>query len=153
MDSRYRNLGIIIALVQICAGFFLENYKNILRRGYFEEFKKTFLMVTAVIMVVFTYFFVTKTSDVFSRAVFLQLWVIGGIFIWFMRLVWKRVIRKRMPGRAVPAVVILISTRMKVKETVERLTQEEVYRVLYPWDYPDRLQGGRRTNRGDSRGF
>ena len=76
MDSRYRNLGIIIALVQICAGFFLENYKNILRRGYFEEFKKTFLMVTAVIMVVFTYFFVTKTSDVFSRAVFLQLWVI-----------------------------------------------------------------------------
>ena len=125
MDSRYRNLGIIIALVQICAGFFLENYKNILRRGYFEEFKKTFLMVTAVIMVVFTYFFVTKTSDVFSRAVFLQLWVIGGIFIWFMRLVWKRVIRKRMQDEQYLQSLILISTRNKVKETVERLTRKK----------------------------
>lgn len=125
MDSRYRNLGIIIALVQICAGFFLENYKNILRRGYFEEFKKTFIMVTAVIMLVFTYFFITKTSDIFSRAVFLQLWGMGGCFMWFMRLVWKRVIRRRMQDEQYLQSLILISTRGKVKETVKRLTRKK----------------------------
>ena len=46
--EEYRNMGIIMALVELCAGFFLENYKDIVRRGYFQEFKKVLLLISTV---------------------------------------------------------------------------------------------------------
>ena len=35
----YLNIGIIIALIDICTAFFTEPYRGIMRRGYFVEFK------------------------------------------------------------------------------------------------------------------
>ena len=69
MNSHYRNLGLLLILLQICVGFFTENYKDILRRGYFEEFKKTAIYVTVVVMFIFTYLFLMKTSRIFSVAI------------------------------------------------------------------------------------
>ena len=88
-DFRYRNLGVILFLVQICAGFFMENYKNILRRSFIDELKKTILLITVVILVIFAYLFVTKTAFIFSRAVLLQLWMFGVGLIYCERIAWK----------------------------------------------------------------
>ena len=38
-NSLYLNIGIIIALTDICTAFFTEPYRGIMRRGYFVEFK------------------------------------------------------------------------------------------------------------------
>lgn len=118
MDSRYRNMGIILALVQLLAGFFMENYQGILRRGYFEEFKKTFVFVTVVIMIVFTYLFVTKTSRIFSRAVFLQLWIFGMALVYGERLWWKKIIQKRMLDERYLQSLIVVSTMENIEKII-----------------------------------
>ena len=58
----YRNMGLIIALIELCASFFLENYKNIVRRGYFEELKKTTQQITVVVAIVLIYLFFSSMA-------------------------------------------------------------------------------------------
>ena len=101
-DKNYRNLGTIIVLVQICLTFFLENYKDILRRSPLREFQKTAVFVTSEVMGVFCYLFVTQTSKVFSRAVLLQFWVIGIGVIYVIRLWRKRAIHRKRSLRVLP---------------------------------------------------
>lgn len=129
-DVRYRNIGIIIALVQVCASFFLELYKNILRRGYFQEFKSCVLSSTIVVMFVLAYLFVTKTSSIYSRAVFLELWVVGTLFLYAERIAWKSFIRKRMENRRYLQSLVVISTAARVEETVSVL-REKAYTGFY----------------------
>ena len=117
-DSRYRNLGMILALLQICIGFFMESYKNILRRGYFEEFKKTVLLVSAVMMFAFTYLFIAKTSRVFSRAVFLYLWVLGVALIYLERICWKQVLRQRMKDEKYLLSLVIVTTMDRAEEVI-----------------------------------
>ena len=108
-DKNYRNLGIIIMLVQICLTFFLENYKDILRRSPFEEMKMTAVFVTSEVLAVFCYLFVTQTSRIFSRAVLLQFWVLGIVVIYFARLMRKRTIHRKMEDHRYLQSMILIT--------------------------------------------
>ena len=123
-DTNYRNLGIIIALVQICLTFFLENYKDILRRSLFEEMKMTAVFVTSEVLAVFCYLFVTRTSRIFSRAVLLQLWVIGILVIYFARMLRKRAIHKKMEDHRYLQSMILITPEKYAKEMISGLTAE-----------------------------
>lgn len=129
-DPRYRNLGIIIFLVQICTGFFMENYKNILRRGFFQEFKKTVLFVTVVIGIIFTYLFVTKTSWFFSRAVLMQLWLVGIFVIYCERILWKRFIRKKMSDRKYLQSIIVVAGAARAGTVIDAM-REKSYSGFY----------------------
>ncbi|MBM6948706.1 sugar transferase [Mordavella massiliensis] len=120
-DFRYRNLGVILFLVQICAGFFMENYKNILRRSFIDELKKTILLITVVILVIFAYLFVTKTAFIFSRAVLLQLWMFGVGLIYCERIAWKRVVRRRMRDRKYLQAMIIVVSSERAADVVQTM--------------------------------
>lgn len=124
-DSRYRNVGMILSLLLLCVGFFMESYKNILRRGYFEEFKKTAVLVTVVIMLVFTYLFIAKTSRVFSRAVFLQLWIFGILLIYLERICWKQVLRQRMKDEKYLLSLVVVTTRDRAEEVLATIGKRQ----------------------------
>ncbi len=123
-DKNYRNLGIIIMLVQICLTFFLENYKDILRRSPFEEMKMTAVFVTSEVLAVFCYLFVTQTSRIFSRAVLLQFWVLGIVVIYFARLMRKRTIHRKMEDHRYLQSMILITPEKYAQEMISGLTAE-----------------------------
>ena len=62
----------MFALIELCAGFFLESYKDVIRRGYFEEAKRVVLQITVVLGIVIASLFMTKSSEVFFIAVFFK---------------------------------------------------------------------------------
>ena len=123
--QEYRNMGIIMALTELCVGFFSENYKNIIRRGYFQEFKKAVLLITTVIVIILTYLFITKSSEEFSRAVFIQVWGLGIIFTYAARCSWKIFLRRKMKDKKYLEKLILVSSRNSVEETIKRLEARE----------------------------
>ena len=123
-DPGYRNIGIIIILVQICTSLFLELYEDILRRSRFQELKNAILSVTIVVVFVLVYFFVTKTSSIYSRAVFLELWIIGTVFIYGERIVWKTFIRKRMKDKRNLQSLVVFSTSKRVEDTLVVMKQK-----------------------------
>lgn len=117
----YLGLEAILLLVQICVNFFTNNYKNILRRNGFEEFKKTFMIVSMVIMLVFVYLFLNKNAEIFSRAMFIQFWCIAIIMIYIERLIWKQVIRRRMENVEFLQNMVVVSEPERVEDTISSM--------------------------------
>lgn len=123
--EEYRNLGIIMALVELCAGFLMENYKEILSREALQELKKTILLITIVFMVVFTYLFVTKTTDFFSRAVFIEVWGIAIVLTYAVRLIWKTHVRRQLCKEEKLQNLVIVTTADRAEETIEGIQRKK----------------------------
>lgn len=128
--DEYRDMGVIIFLVELCAGFFLENYRDIVRRGYFQELKKAGLLISSVVVIVFTCLFFTKASAVYSRAVFIEMWIIGILLTYGARCLRKFSLRKKMTDRKYLQKMILVSTADHVEQTLLSL-EEKKYLEFY----------------------
>lgn len=116
--EQYLGLDIILFLTQISVGFLLNNYGDILRRGHFEEFKKTLFYVSTNLMVVFAILFMNKSSDEFSRIILIWLWGFGNLFLYTERVLWKKVIRKRMNNHEQLNHMILVTKEEDATEII-----------------------------------
>ena len=126
----YKDLGVILALIELCAGFFLESYKDVIRRGYFEEAKRVVLQITVVLGIVIASLFMTKSSEVFSRAVFLRLWILAIMITYMGRVLLKLWVRKVLRNKEKLQKLILVSTGREVKTTIEELEKQK-YKNYY----------------------
>lgn len=107
-DLLYQRMCMILAIVSVMAGGLLENYKNILQRGYYKEFRAVFQHVVIVAGGVLAYMFFVKASASYSRIAYGQLFVIGSVFIYAERILWKNLIRKRVAkSRSLPRVLVV----------------------------------------------
>lgn len=122
--QEYIRLGFLMILIQFCVVFFTENYKNIVRRDYVEELKKTITMVSIVMIVVFVYLFLLKLSGIFSRAVLLELWGLNIFLTYVMRLCWKAIIRKRMKNEDSLQNMLIITVEKRAEKIIKAITEQ-----------------------------
>ena len=90
----YLNIAVMLFLVGICAGFFLENYSGIMRRGFFQEFKAVLKYVFTICVFIMFYLFLSKNSSEYSRISFIVFTVIAVFMIYLERIFWKMYVRK-----------------------------------------------------------
>lgn len=126
----YKDMGIILALVELCTGFLLESYKNVIRRGYFEEAKKVAIQVSVVLGMVIASLFMTKYSETFSRAVFGRLWILAIFFTYIARILLKLWVRSVLKNKEKLQKLVLVSTEQEVKSTIKELEKQE-YKNYY----------------------
>lgn len=92
----YRDMAIILFLLNVVVGFFGENYTGILRRGYFREFTASLKQTAGVLAVFLLYLFLDKSSGKYSRMILVLFWCLYTVLTYTARLLWKRhVIRHR----------------------------------------------------------
>lgn len=88
-DGRYRNTALLLLLLNAVVGFLGENYKGILRRGYFKEFTATARQSTCILAALLAYLFLGKSSEQYSRMIFLLFWLLYTLFSYAARQLWK----------------------------------------------------------------
>lgn len=115
--ASYKVAAIFICLIDLCVGFFMESYKGILRRGYWQEFKATFVHTCIVAVGVLVLLFVLKDSASVSRTTMLVFPFIAITFVYAGRLILKEQL-KRHAGPAVG------------KRSIMLLGNEENYQTL-----------------------
>lgn len=120
-DPDVLEVGIVLALMHFCVGFFFESYKSVLRRGTLQEFKYAIQHVSLMMAGMFAYFFIVKRADHFSRFVLLALWAEGIIILLLARTAWKKMLQKRMETDAGDRNLFLITRKNRVAETLEVL--------------------------------
>lgn len=123
--EQYIGLEFILLLTQVCVGFFLDNYSDILRRGYFEEFKKTILYVSINFMVIFVILFMNQSSEEFSRITLMWSWGMGIFFLYVERGLWKELIRKKMRNREQLNNMILVTREINAEEVIRTMQKKE----------------------------
>ena len=87
-------------------------------------------MISIILMLVFAFLFITKTSEIFSRAVFILMWFLGILFVYLERIIWKKVLKKKMTRVEYLQNMIVITTRNRAEKTLFNMFHKE-YRGFY----------------------
>lgn len=129
LNKEYTRLSIVLILIGICVGFFLEGYSGVLRRGYFIEFKETVKYVSLSSGFLIIYLFLVKNSDTYSRLTIFHLWWLGIILDYIARIGLKTYLKKKQASKA--RAVLIITTEEQAEENVKQL-KEHAYAGIYP---------------------
>ncbi len=108
----YRNMAVVLTLIEIVVMIFFESLKNVLKRGYYREFVMTVRHVCLVMLIATFYLFAAQEGEQYSRV---SLYLMGGIYSvlsYFMRLAWKKVLKKRMKEAGKRSLLIVTVGKM-----------------------------------------
>lgn len=112
----YLRLAVVQVLMQICIMFFMEPYKNILRRNKLQELKEVITNCTVVFLGVILWLYVTKQSEGYSRQVLLVFWPLAIVFSYGAHVVHKRILRRKFLGERDNQAVMLVATTSDLAE-------------------------------------
>lgn len=115
----YRNMMFIFFFSQILVILFDDSFKNILKRGYFEEFKATFRHVILIILFAAFYLFTTQEGRLYSRG---TMWMLAELY--FLISYAVRCLRKKslhQNGRRRERSLLALTTEDMVREVKENI--------------------------------
>ncbi len=119
----YRSVAVVLALAQLIMTVFGNNFKNVLRRGIFAELMATVKLGTYVTLFGIGYLFLVKAGDGFSRMIMFLTGVIFVIISYFVRLLWRVVLKRRYARKEGNKSLLVITTSDKVEHVLERVKQ------------------------------
>ena len=93
-DGDYRTLAIAFLFIDFFVYIVSDSFKNVLKRGYFDEFIATCRHVILVELIVTFYLFTTQTGSFYSR---LSYYIMVPFYIvtdYAARVIWKKILRK-----------------------------------------------------------
>lgn len=123
--SSFTMMAAILIVVQLSVVLLTQSYKDILRRGYLIELKKVVQQNTWVMIIVFSFMFVTKTQYQYSRTVFILTWLLSILLMYLVHLFWKNVTRKRLYNSDLRSHLLLISDADSVGYSLEKLKEKK----------------------------
>lgn len=121
----YRQAGVMIALISICVAMFRDEYHGVLRRDGIEELKNSIFHVTTVEIALIAITFFMKDL-LYSREVFVLLWIFGTIGCFAGRSIWKLILHKKMLLVRDKRQVLVVTTSKRAKKIVKKLMVNEI---------------------------
>ena len=120
-DLRYLHIGVVLGVFDIVSMYFLQSYKNILKRGYIKELRATISHVTMVITLTIIYTFLIGIGGETSRFMVLLIWI-GGIGLLFLgRVLFKYWLHETIKNVKETRHVVLVSSLKVVEETMKSI--------------------------------
>lgn len=123
-NDSYAKLGIIIMLLHVCVVFFLDSYKNIVKRSYLTEIRSVVKHNTTVLCAAFVYLFATKETAIYSRIIISLMWGIGCCIMIVARLGWKRVVRMQIRKGKKRRTVLVVSESCNIEHIIETFQRQ-----------------------------
>ena len=103
----YRNMGIVILLMDFVMLLFLDTLKDVLKRGYYKEFIYSLRHVVLLMMTLTVYMFAIQDGESYSRITIFMMSGIYFIFTYTIRILRKRYIIKNAGNRIERSLLIL----------------------------------------------
>ncbi len=120
-DPAYVEMAVVLTFLEVFVGFFNESYKNILKRGYFEEWKATVKHVILIVLFMTLYLFIVKESSQFSRATLLMMGLLFGVFSYACRVLRKGWLYKRKDVRSGKRALLVVTSSDRAEEVLQNL--------------------------------
>ena len=132
LQPLYRNEAIALVLIQLSVTFLGESFKNVLKRGYYNEFTAAFKQAVMVTLLSTFYLFLVKDGGSYSRLTLLLTGVIYLLLTYPTRIFWKKKLLSGAVGRISPRSMLIVTTRERAEEAVQNITTFNYtgYRVM-----------------------
>ena len=128
----YRAIGILIATFDILIAVMTESMHNVVKRGYYVEFVKTFIHCMLVMLLTTLWMFSLKNSDFYSRTVVLLTCIFHICIGYAVRIWWKKHLLKRGIADSNKQAMIAVLDSDLAEKVVEKLTSAPLdsYRLV-----------------------
>lgn len=139
----YRNMGIVILLIDFVMLFFMETLKDVMKRGIYQEFSRTFRHVISFILVLTAYMFSIREGDDYSRTTIFLMGIIYFTLSYIVRLIWKQLMKQH--GSTInESTLLIVSSEKRAAEIMESIHKNDFghYRIL-GWVFHDQYKVGR----------
>lgn len=90
----YRNLAVVLTLIDIIVIFFFNSYSNILKRDKYKEAVETAKHDLLVLLFAMSYTFLTQSGESYSRITLLSTALFYFLYDYPARLIYRRILRK-----------------------------------------------------------
>ena len=124
VDNLYRNILILLILIDIFAALLLNTMHHVMHRGYFIEFSQTIKQVLLVFGVEVLLLFVMKWSGTYSRVILSLTALFHLILSYSTRLLWKRAVQL-YSGQREKRSMILVCAEQDVETVLARRNSED----------------------------
>ena len=121
-NELYRDIGIIIAVLDFLVAVALNSMHNVVKRGYYKEFARTFGHCTVVVLLTILWMFSLKRSYSYSRTVIYMTYGFHIILGYGIRLFWKQVLGHRGTANSGKLSMLAVLEPDLAPKMVERLT-------------------------------
>lgn len=123
-DDSYARLGVVVMLLHVCVVFFLDTYKNIVKRGYLKEIKSVIKHDTVLLLALFVFLFATKQTAVYSRIILSLMWGFAFFIMTAARLAWKRVVRRQIRKGKKKRSVLVVADSEHIEGILDTLQKQ-----------------------------
>ncbi|MDO5335991.1 MAG: sugar transferase [Eubacteriales bacterium] len=119
-NELYKNLAVVLLLIEIFVLFFFESLKNVIKRSYYKELVATLRHDILVICLCTFYLFIMRTGTSYSRGILI---LTGGVYFilsYTVRILWKRYLPKRKLSSGKRSLLI-VTTEEYINEVVKNI--------------------------------
>ena len=127
VQTVYRNEAIVLILIQIIVAFLGENFKNVLKRGYYKEFTATIRQVFFVTLISVFYLFLIQEGELYSRMTLLLTGVFYLLLSYPVRLLWKNHLLKGKTMLMGKRALLIITNKEHAEETVRNISTRNYF--------------------------
>lgn len=118
----YREIGILMIIFDVLVAVMKDSMHNVMKRGYYKEFTKTFSHCTVVMLLTLVWMFSLKNSDSYSRTVVYLTYGFHIIIGYSGRLIWKHFLQKHGAADSGKLSMLAVLEKDVADKMVERLT-------------------------------
>lgn len=122
----YRDLGILLILVDALILVLRNAMHNVVSRGYYLEAVETLKHCFYVFAVVTAYMFATQYGDEYSRIVVFLTFIFHLVFGYGTRVLWKLYLEKYRNERAKKSSMLVVASPDVAEELIEHLSNEKM---------------------------
>ena len=115
----YRSMAIFLTMADIIIIFLFETLKNVLKRGYYKEFAAIVQQTLILELLATLYLFSVQDGFIYSRITLYAMGLIYLLLTYFVRLGWKRLLRKRLKDERTS--LIIITTESMAESVVHEI--------------------------------
>lgn len=112
----YRNMALVMTLMALLAALFMSTFKNVLKRGYYQELSVTLKHIFLVELLSLCYLYITQSAGLYSRVTFCLTGILYAAISYISRIFWKLLLKKRLQGIASDSLLIVTFRDMAEKE-------------------------------------
>lgn len=119
----YRNLFLIVILINIILTFFLEPYRNVLRRDIFKEIKISFGFVMINLLLVALYMFLYQLGKNFARLAIAYIYLLYFVSSCVVRTLWKKHLNIKAKNSLINGEksLVVICKKNEVKQVISNI--------------------------------
>ena len=130
MNESYRNMALFLLIDDLCVIYFLETFKNILKRGPYREFAYALRHTTVVILLAIFYVYFTKQGELISRITMLYCGLIHVLLSYLTRMLRKMRLARKMK-KSGDRSLIVIANKDKIEDIIRTIKNHnyEFYRI------------------------